>query len=59
MIGRLLSVGVDLFQLNFSHVAQADHEWQSRSGTSVHSQAHPPRELGHRIFVICIMVLLA
>ena len=59
MIGRLLSVGVDLFQLNFSHVAQADHEWQSRSGTSVHSQAHPPGELGHRIFVICIMVLLA
>ena len=26
MIGRLLSTGADLFQLNFSHVAQADHE---------------------------------
>ena len=26
MIGRLLSTGVDLFQLNFSHVARADHQ---------------------------------
>ena len=26
MTGRLLSAGVDLFQLNLSHVAQADHE---------------------------------
>ena len=59
MIGRLLSVGVDLFQLNFSNVAQADHEWQSTSGASVHSQAHPLGELGRRIFVICITVLLA
>ena len=25
MIGRLLSAGVDLFQLNFSHVTQAYH----------------------------------
>ena len=25
MIGRLLSAGVDLFQLNFSHVTQPDH----------------------------------
>ena len=59
MIGRLLSVGVDLFHLNFSHIAEADHEWQSRSGASVHSQAHPMGELGRRIFVICITVLLA
>ena len=59
MIGRLLGSGVNLFKLNFNHLAQAEHEWRSRSSASVHSQAHQMGELGRQIFVIRIMVLLA
>ena len=38
MIGRLLSVGVDVFRLNFSHGAQADHAQVAR---------HIRRQAGH------------
>jgi pyruvate kinase len=30
MIGRLLAAGVDVFRLNFSHGAQADHAQVAR-----------------------------
>ena len=60
MIGRLLSAGVDLFQLSFSHVTQADNAVVAEYILgSVHSLTHPMGELGRQIFVICTMVLLA
>ena len=60
MIGRLLSAGVDPFQLNFGHAAQTDHAMVAQYIRRQRAFAgKPDRELGRLIFVIYIMVLFA
>ena len=60
MIDKVLSAAMDLFQLSFSHVAQADHAVVAEHIRRQHAFAGTPHgELGRRLFVIGNKVFLA